>query len=121
MDIHPETAKALGINEGDWVWLENKRGKCKQVARFNVGLDPKVVRGEHGWWYPEQEGAEPNLFGVFDTNINNLTTMGVYGPTHYGAPYKSTICKVYKVTPENDTKTPGQIVTREGGFQNARY
>jgi len=121
MDIHPDTAKALGINEGDWVWLENKRGKCKQVARFNYGLDPKVVRGEHGWWYPEQEGAEPSLFGVFDTNINNLTTMGIYGPTHYGAPYKSTICKVYKVTPENDTKTPGQIVTKEGGFQNARY
>lgn len=117
MDINPETAKELGIAEGDWVWLENKRGKCKQIARFNVGLDKRVVRAEHGWWFPEKEGSEPTLFGVFDSNCNNLTTMGVFGPTHYGAPYKSTICKVYKVTPENDTKTPGEIVTREGGFK----
>ena len=116
MDINPDMAKSLGINEGDWVWLENRRGKCKQIARFNVGLDPKVVRGEHGWWFPEKEGAEPTLFGVFDSNINNLTTMGVHGPTHYGAPYKSTICKVYKLTPENDKVAPSEIVTKMGGF-----
>ncbi|MBP2652765.1 MAG: molybdopterin oxidoreductase [Firmicutes bacterium] len=120
MDINPQTAKELGINEGDWVWLENRRGRCKQKARFNIGLDPKVVRGEHGWWFPEKEGAEPTLYGVFDSNINNLTTMGVHGPTHYGAPYKSTVCKVYKVTPENDRVSPTEIVTRMGGFSYAK-
>lgn len=116
MDINPKTAQKLGLQEGDWAWIENKRGKCKQQVKFNYGLDPKVVRARHGWWFPEKEGAEPVLFGVFDSNSNNLTTMGVHGPTHYGAPYKSTICKVYKVEPENDQVTPTEIVTRLGGF-----
>ena len=51
---------------------------------------------------------------------NNLTTMGVYGPTHYGAPYKSTLCKCYKVTPENDC-SPSEIVTKKGGFGGNDY
>ena len=74
-----------------------------------------TVRAEHGWWFPEQEGAEPNLFGVFDSNINNLTVQGVTGPTLYGAPYANQICKIYPVTKENDC-SPSEIVTREGGF-----
>ncbi len=119
-DISPEIAEEQGIKEGDWVWFENKRGKCKQQAHIAPGLLPNLVRARHGWWFPEQEGAEPRLFGVFDCNANNLTTMGVYGPTHYGAPYKSTLCKCYKVTPENDCD-PSWIVTRGGGFGGYDY
>lgn len=116
VELNPDTAAKLGISEGEWVWIENKRGKCKQIAKFNITLNPKVVRAEHGWWYPEKQGAVPILFGVFDSNINNLTPQGQNDQCGYGAPYKSQICKIYKVTPENDQKTPTQIVTREGGF-----
>lgn len=119
-DISPEIAEEQGIKEGDWVWFENKRGKCKQQVHIAPGLIPNLVRARHGWWFPEQEGAEPRLYGVFDCNANNLTTMGVYGPTHYGAPYKSTLCKCYKVTPENDCD-PTWIVTRGGGFGGYDY
>jgi anaerobic selenocysteine-containing dehydrogenase len=115
-EINPETAAELGIKEGDWVWIENMRGKCKQIAKFNITLHPKVVRSEHGWWFPEKQGAEPVLFGVFDSNINNLTPQCQNDQCGYGAPYKSQICKIYKVTPENDKKTPTEIVTQEGGF-----
>jgi len=120
MDINPETAKALGVLEGDWVWLENRRGKCKQIVRFNVGLDPKVVRGEHGWWFPEKEAAEPSLFGVFDSNINNLTSQCQNGPTGYGAPNKNLLCRIYKVTEENSKVMPGEQVTRRGGWEYVR-
>jgi anaerobic selenocysteine-containing dehydrogenase len=106
--------------EGDWTWVENQRGKCKLKVMFNVTLDPRVVRAEHGWWFPELEGAEPTLFGTFDSNINNLTQQGVTGPTLYGAPYKNQICKLYKVTPENDKISPTEIVTRMGGFNNVK-
>ena len=119
-DISSEIAEENGIKEGDWVWFENKRGKCKQQVHIAPGLMPKLVRARHGWWFPERPGAIPSLYGVFDSNANNLTTMGVYGPTHYGAPYKSTLCKVYKVTPENDC-SPTQIVTQEGGFEGYDY
>ena len=59
---------------------------------------------------------------MFDCNANNLTTMGVYGPTHYGAPYKSTLCKCYKVTPENDHSESELITTQPlTGFHYTRF
>ena len=102
VDLNPETAEKLGVTAGDWIWIENMRGKCKQRVRLNASLKTDTVRAEHGWWFPETEGAEPNLFGVFDSNINNLTVQGVTGPTLYGAPYANQICKIYPVTKEND-------------------
>ncbi len=114
-DLHPDTAAKIGVCAGDWIWVENMRGKCKQRVRINPSLKPNTVRSEHGWWFPETEGAEPNLFGVFDSNINNLTVQGVTGPTLYGAPYANQICKIYPVTKENDC-SPSEIVTRKGGF-----
>jgi anaerobic selenocysteine-containing dehydrogenase len=117
LQIHPDTAAELGIIDGDWVWIENHRGKCKQVAQLNPTLHPKVVSAEHGWWFPEEKGEE--LFKVFDCNINNLTPQGQNDQTGYGAPYKSQICKVYKVTPENSEPGANEIVTKLGGFSYA--
>lgn len=96
LTINPITAANLGIKEGDWVYIENNLGRVKQVAVLDPGLDPRVVHGEHGWWFPEREASEPTLFGAFESNINVLTTMCTTGPTGYGAPLKNTICKVYK-------------------------
>jgi anaerobic selenocysteine-containing dehydrogenase len=120
LDINADTAAQLGIREGDWVWVENRRGRFKQRAKLDSTLNPKVVRAEHGWWFPEQEAAEPSLYGVFDSNCNNLTTMCEIGPTGYGAPYKCQICKVYKVTEENSKVMPTEQVTRLGGFGYVR-
>lgn len=120
LEIHPDTAAKLGINEGDWVWIENMRGRCTQKATMNVTIDPGVVSAEHGWWFPEQEAAEPSLFGVFNSNINNLTPMCQNGPTGYGAPMKCQICKVYKVTEENRLPLPSTVVSEMGGFEYER-
>ncbi|MCP4611919.1 MAG: dehydrogenase, partial [Planctomycetes bacterium] len=90
-------AAELDIIDGEWVWIENNYGRCKQRAKLTVTIDPRVVHAKHGWWYPEREGAEPSLFGVWDSNINQLLPSGYQGPSGYCAPYKSLICKVYKV------------------------
>lgn len=118
--MHPETAAKYGINEGDWVWIENMRGRCKQKAKFDITFDPRVIAAEHGWWFPEKEAAEPVLFGVFDANPNNLVPQFQHGPTGYGAPYKCQICKIYKATEENSKVTPTEQVTRLGGFKYDR-
>lgn len=97
MEINPEDAAALGIEEGDWVLMENAHGQAKMKAHLHWGMKKGVVNGEHGWWFPERKGAEPELFGVFESNINCLTTAGDYGPTTYGAPYKAQICNVAKI------------------------
>ena len=57
LDIHPDTAGKLGIADGDWVWIETRRGKIKQRARFNPGILPNVVNAEPAWWYPEEAGC----------------------------------------------------------------
>jgi anaerobic selenocysteine-containing dehydrogenase len=73
LQIHPATAARLGLVDGDWAWVESPRGKCMQKVELFDGIDPRVIHAEQGWWYPEQEGAEPNLYGIFESNVNFLT------------------------------------------------
>ena len=115
-EMSPKAAEAAGLSEGDWCWLENHRGRCRQKLHVNPSLDDRVVRAEHGWWFPEQEAAEPVLFGVFDSNINNLLPQCENGPTGYGAPYKNQLCRVYACTEENSAELPTACVTRKDGY-----
>ncbi len=43
IEIHPETAHRLGVEDGGWVWVESPRGKVRMRARLFVGLRPEVV------------------------------------------------------------------------------
>ncbi|RLC73669.1 MAG: dimethylsulfide dehydrogenase [Chloroflexi bacterium] len=96
IEIHPQTAQSLGLEDGDLVWVENWLGKCKRKAKVTPTIHPKVVMAPHGWWLPEREGSEPSLFGVWEVNINQLIPMGKVGKSGYGCPLKSILCKVYK-------------------------
>ena len=69
VEIHPDTAQKHGIEEGDWVFIESPRGRVKERAKFNAGIDPRVIVAEHGWWYPEIK--EPG-HGWDISNINLL-------------------------------------------------
>lgn len=70
VEIHPETAKREGIEEGDWVAIESPRGRCYQRAKLTLGLDPRVIAAQHAWWFPEKEAPE---HGWKTSNINLLT------------------------------------------------
>jgi len=70
VEMHPDTAAKHGIKAGDWVWLESPRGKVKQRAKLNQGIDARVVTAEHGWWFPEKKDKD---HGYKDSNINMLT------------------------------------------------
>ncbi len=74
LQIHPETAARLGIREGDWARIETPRGAIVMKAHCTGGIDPRVVHAEHNWWFPEQPGAEPCLHGLWQSNVNVLTT-----------------------------------------------
>jgi len=51
----------------------------------------------HGWWFPERDGAEPDLYGTWESNINQLIPMGYQGKDGLGAPIKHSMCRIYKV------------------------
>jgi anaerobic selenocysteine-containing dehydrogenase len=70
VEIHPETAKRHAIEEGQWVYIETPRGRIKQRARLNKGIDPRVIVAEHGWWFPEVK--DPG-HGWDVANVNVLT------------------------------------------------
>ena len=71
-EIAPETGAALGIADGDWIWIETPSGRVRQRARISPGLHPSVVNAER-WWYPERPGEEPELYGLWESNINAYT------------------------------------------------
>jgi anaerobic selenocysteine-containing dehydrogenase len=99
VQIHPDTAKKLGIKEGEWVWIETPRGRVRQKAVLFKGMAPNIVQAEHGWWLPELPGEEPWLHGVWDVSINVLTDDDPdHCNPHIGSwQLRHTLCKVYKV------------------------
>lgn len=99
VQIHPETAKNLNIQDGDWVWIESPRGRVRMKALLFDGIDPRVVHTEHGWWFPELPAEEPWLHGVWESNTNVLTEDHPDVCNRYtgGWPLKTGLCKVYKV------------------------
>ena len=94
IEVHPETAEKLGVTDGEWVWVENPLGRAKRTIKITPIVDPRVVSCDHGWWLPERDPE--NLYDVFDVNINNLVPMKC-GKSGFGANYKTSICKIYKV------------------------
>ncbi len=97
VQINPTTAKKYGIEDGDWVAIENELGRAVEKAKLTETIDPRVIHCQHGWWFPEQEGEEPNLFGVWKSSINSLIPNNKTGKLGFGANYKSVIAKIYKV------------------------
>lgn len=95
-EIHPETAADLGIKDGDWIFVESRYGRCKQRAKVNSGIHPRVVSSQHAWWFPEKFGPEPSLFGVWESNINLLLPSGWTGKSGLGYPFKNQMCRVYR-------------------------
>ena len=118
IEIAPELANEQGLKEGDWVWVENQRGRCRQRVKITAGLNPRYVMGEHGWWFPE--GDRERLYGVFDSNINNLTTQCNIGQSGYGAPYNGLLCRIYPCTDQNSAVLPTEQVIEKGGFDYER-
>jgi anaerobic selenocysteine-containing dehydrogenase len=102
VEIHPDTAADHGIGNGEWVWVENWMGRCRFKAKVTLVVPPWMVMATHGWWFPEKPGPEPSLYGVWESNINQLIPMNAQGKDGLGAPIKHLLCKIYKVGGEEE-------------------
>ena len=98
--INPETAKNLGIEDGDWMWIESPRGRIKQKARLYPGIDPRVVMATANCYYPEQPGP---YRGLFKSNPNVLTSNDHYDPMFGSPDLTCLLCKVYKAKSEGES------------------
>jgi anaerobic selenocysteine-containing dehydrogenase len=92
--INKGTAGKLNIAEGDWVFIENRRGRIKQKARLSANINPRVIIAEHGWWYPE---SDENMHRWSDSNVNILTKNDPPFARELGSvTLRGLACKVYK-------------------------
>jgi anaerobic selenocysteine-containing dehydrogenase len=96
-EMHPETAVKLGLKEGERVYIETPQGKIRQTLRLNADLDPRVVIVAFGWWFPEKESAEPELYGWREANLNLLTDNAApHDPAMGSANLRGLMCRIYK-------------------------
>ena len=94
-EIHPDTAARHGIADGGWMWIETRRGRIRQRAKFSQGIDARVVNAEHGWWFPEEPAPE---YGVWKSNANVLTDNGPpYDPAMGTYQLRALLCRVSAV------------------------
>jgi anaerobic selenocysteine-containing dehydrogenase len=95
VSINTEKANELGINDGDWVFIENERGRIKQKATLSNDIDARVVIADYGWWFPEKDSD--TLYGWSESNINVLTDNNPpYSPELGSCNMRGILCKIYK-------------------------
>lgn len=91
-EIHPATAARYGIANGDWIWVETRRGRIQQKAKLTTGIDPRVVHVEHGWWFPEEPAPE---YGIWKSNANLLTdNQPPYDPAMGTYQLRGLLCRI---------------------------
>jgi anaerobic selenocysteine-containing dehydrogenase len=82
IEIHPETAKSCGVEDGDYVEVESKRGAIKLKAQVTDGIMPQVVHVPHGW---------------IEADSNVLTDHEKRDPISGFPGLRSSLCRVRKV------------------------
>src|SRR5665811_381535 len=99
VEIHPQTAAKYGIDNGEWVYIENDMGRVKRKAVITRKVKPTHINTMHGWWLPELDGKAPSLFGVWDYQINKIIPGPQCSKSGFGGgQYKTTLCTLSKIT-----------------------
>jgi anaerobic selenocysteine-containing dehydrogenase len=98
LEIHPSTAAALDIHDGEWVLLETATGAVQLKAKFNSFLDPRVVSTQYGWWQGCRELELPGYdpFGPDGANANRLISNAAVDPISGSVQHRSVKCRVRK-------------------------
>ncbi len=98
MEINPADAEKLGLQQGDWAWIETKHGKIRECVDLYYGIGEGVVNLEHAWWFPEL--SAPN-HGEELCNCNRLLNPDNVDPIMASPCMRGFLVKIYKATPEN--------------------
>ena len=97
LTMHPDTARALGLSDGDWVRLEVARGKggCRLRVKLTDATPPDVVNTGMGWWLPSDPAP---VRGALDVNINAaLDYDGPWDPVSGSSDVRGLPCRLVLV------------------------
>jgi anaerobic selenocysteine-containing dehydrogenase len=96
IEVNPQTATKLGIQNGDWMWIERPgfQERVRGRARWVEGLHPQVVSMLVGWWFPEKPSPD---HGAFESNINTIISNAPpYDPINGNHQARALLCRVGK-------------------------
>ena len=108
VELHPGTAAARGIAEGDWVEITTPKGDVRARAAFNDTLAPNVVSGQHGWFEPCEELDLPGFppFGPGSANLNLVLSQTPSDPISGSSPLRAQVCQVTRLADDRLATTP---------------
>jgi len=91
--LHPDTATACGVVDGNMAWIETRRGRIRQRVRTTEDIMPGVAGVDYGWWFPEKSARD--LYGWADANANILTDDSPPYGAEMGTPcLRGFLCKI---------------------------
>ena len=96
LEVHPSTALALKIHDGDWILLGTPAGRIRLKAKFNESLHPSIVATVYGWWQSCKEldlsGHDP--FSENGANLNLLVPNADADPISASVAHRGQRCRV---------------------------
>ena len=100
VEVHPETASAIGVPDGGWVHVETISGKARLKAKYNDSLHHRVVCVPYGWWQGCEELGLPGHDPLSSEGANiNLAISNTYiDPIGASVPHRSRMCRISKDT-----------------------
>jgi ferredoxin-NADP reductase len=101
VELSPRTAEEIGLDDGDWAFVETARGRVRMKAKTNADLHPRVARGSYGWWQGNSTLGLPPLDPFSDTGSNyNLVVDSTLADPITGVPaHRSTSCRIVPLRP----------------------
>jgi anaerobic selenocysteine-containing dehydrogenase len=99
VELHPATAAARDVSEGDWVEIRTPMGAVRARAELNDTLEPGVVFGQHGWFESCDElglaGFPP--FGPGSANLNLVLSQTPSDPISGSSPLRAQLCEIARL------------------------
>jgi len=110
VEIHPNLAKEISVRNGDFVWVETLRGRCrvKAMVTKRVAYDKlrKIAFIPYHWAgvfegksyadrYPKNPDGTPTVALAVGDSVNIITVDG-YDYTTQMQETKVALCKIYK-------------------------
>jgi anaerobic selenocysteine-containing dehydrogenase len=99
VEIHPEKARQLSIENGEWVYVKTPFGKIKSKAKLTDEIAVDVVCTQHGWWQscPELDLPGYDPYSSEGANANLLYSTESIDKISGSVPYKAYLCKISKI------------------------
>ena len=76
VELSAATARRFGLSAGDVAELSTDKGSARFVVEVRTMRDG-LASVDYGWWHPEWEPGAPDFGGMWESNVNCLTTCSV--------------------------------------------